>query len=405
MKFNRIPSTIVAALVLVVFVAPFSTSAADLGGDGWYDAGTYAADDGWYDVGTYASNDGWYDAGSYASDDWYDAGSDWYDAGYSDWYDAGYSDWYDAGYDYHTPSYSYGGSGGGFDWGCGSFCGGSSYSPPRYTPPVIKQPAYPSSNINTNTITNTNVNNVTNIDNSIRDSFNNYNSNNTSLVMATPQMPVVYNPPVTHHAAPYCYINNAQGNYGSGAYLAWSSVNAVSAYLSNVGSVGTSGSQTVYPGSGMTYTLTVYGHNGQSATCSTYVSGTAYVPPVVHQPYVALTQIPYTGFDLGPIGNAMYWVALMSFAVAGAYLVVYYLPGQAGRGGALAFATAMVPTRTQKPLPAVVAPKAPILVEKEAAEAAYVASVASIRKAGTTDTMAIIDRKDGSMPKIVIHRN
>lgn len=143
--------------------------------------------------------------------------------------------------------------------------------------------------------------------------------------------------------------------------------------------------------------MTVYGYNGQSATCSTYVAG--YVAPA---PYVSLTQIPYTGFDFGPVGNAMYWVSLLAFAAAGAYLMIYY------RGGALAFATAMAPVRKQKFAP-VVAPKAPILIEKEAALAAAEIKVqpvvAALRKvAGTIDTMAIVASKDGSMPKIVIQR-
>ena len=53
----------------------------------------------------------------------------------------------------------------------------------------------------------------------------------------------------------------------------------------------------------------------------------APVNPVVNpSPYVALTQIPYTGYDFGPFGNAMYWIVLAGFAIASAYLVVYYLP-------------------------------------------------------------------------------
>ena len=46
---------------------------------------------------------------------------------------------------------------------------------------------------------------------------------------------------------------------------------------------------------------------------------------------LALTQIPYTGFDFGVAGNALYWMGLLAFAVAASYLVLYY------KGGAVAF--------------------------------------------------------------------
>jgi hypothetical protein len=307
----------------------------------------------------------------------------------------------DTYYDYGCGSYCGGGS---YDYGCGSWCGGSTYTTPGcsfcggggYSTPRYSAPSS-SSYYNSNTVTNTNVNNInnTNIDNSINDSFNNYNSNNTSIVVSAPQTPVYTQP------APYCTITHAQyGGYGSGAYLSWTATNATSAYISQIGNVSVSGSQTVY-GSG-TYSMTVYGSNGQQATCATTIQNT-YTPPVYQQPYVSLTQIPYTGFDFGTFGNAMYWAALASFAIAGAYLMVYY------RGGALAFATAMVPARRQKFAP-IVAPKAPILVENEALAASrdevkVQPIVAALKKAaGTLDTMAIVTSKDGSMPKIIIQR-
>lgn len=426
---------VLTIFVIFMGVVVPSSAYADLWYDGGYDGGYWG--DGGYDGGA-LWDDGGYDGGywgdyGYDSGYWGDYGYDGYDAGYYG-YDAGYNGYdagyygYDAGYDYYTPSYSYGG-GYDYDYGCGSYCGGSygggnygmgysTWVPSVSTP--VRSTGGSSSYYNSNTVTNTNVNNVTNIDNSIRDSFNNYNSGNTSIVVATPQVPVVQTYP-----APYCTINHALAggsyNYGNNsAYLSWSSTNATSAYLSNVGSVETSGSRTVYPGHTTTYTLTVYGSNGTSATCSTTVQGytytppvqpPVYIPPVVQQPYVSLTQIPYTGFDLGPIGNALYWAALIAFAFAGSYLMIYY------RGGAFAFAGAMLPKRTQKPLPAVVAPKAPILVEKEALathessqtaliEARVAPIVASLRKAaGTNDSMAIVKANDGSMPRIVINRS
>lgn len=436
---NKSWAKVIALLIVAVFVFSIGSSVHADGSEEWGIIDTYYPESDWGIVDTYYDDSDWGIVDTYWGDDYgivdtyYD-----YDYGIVDTY---YPDYYgivDTYYDYGCGSYC--GGGYSYDYGCGfscysyslpgcSFCSGYSYSTPRYTPTYsVGQPARSSSSYFSNTNTNTNVNNITNIDNSINDSFNNYNSNNTSLVVATPQYPVVYTSP-----APSCTINHAlTGGYGyytvgTVAYLSWTSQNATSAFLSNVGSVGVSGSQNVYPGYTTTYTLTVYGANGQTATCATTVNVNTYVPPiqpptyippVVQQPYVALTQIPYTGFDFGPLGNMLYWLSLLGFAAAGAYLMVYYLPrlastsaalqrdgsGKAGRGGAFTLATAMIPARRK--FGPIVAPKAPILIEKETMEAAYVAPViAALRKAGTSDTMAIIKSTDGSMPKIVIERN
>ncbi len=233
---------------------------------------------------------------------------------------------------------------------------------------------------------NNNTNNNTNI------------NNNTAIAVAqvqisgqTTSQPTYPNYPT--YPAPYCTISHTQYNtsynYGSKQiYLTWTSSNASSAYLSGQGSVAVSGSQTVYSTSNQTYTLTVYGYNGQQATCQTTVYGTTYTPT----PYVSLTQIPYTGFDFGPFGNAMYWAGLISVALAGAYLAVYYVPSMSFAGS------------TRRAFAPVVAAKAPILVEKEAALEKVNPIVAAYRKAGTNDAMAIVKSMDGSMPKIVIER-
>jgi hypothetical protein len=269
-----------------------------------------------------------------------------------------------------------------------------SFASPSY--PVYNPPAKTTGgNSSVSNVTNTTITNVDNSikdsfnDYSINDSFNNYNSgnvivNSAPLTYATPQYPIVYTQP-----APYCHIYQASAASGYGVnafYLSWNSQNATSAYLSNVGSVNVNGTKTVWPTGSMTYTLTVYGSNGQSANCHTTVS--AYSAP-----YVSLTQIPYTGFDFGTFGNAMYWVTLAAFALGAGYLAVYYIP-------ALAFAGA----RSEKQYAPVVPAKAPILVEKEAAAVKIEPIINAIRKAGTLDSMAIVTSKDGSMPKIVIAR-
>jgi hypothetical protein len=49
------------------------------------------------------------------------------------------------------------------------------------------------------------------------------------------------------------------------------------------------------------------------------------LPHVGSQPlaYLYLSQIPYTGLDLGPIGTMLYWLALIGWALAFAYLVLF----------------------------------------------------------------------------------
>jgi hypothetical protein len=41
--------------------------------------------------------------------------------------------------------------------------------------------------------------------------------------------------------------------------------------------------------------------------------------------YVYLSQIPYTGLDLGPIGTVVYWTLLVLFCLAAAYLIIFSL--------------------------------------------------------------------------------
>jgi hypothetical protein len=353
----------------------------DLGGDmGGYD---YGFEDSW-------SNDQYYED-SWSNDEYYQ--DEWSNDEYyqDDWYDDEYyqDDWYDDEYYQDDYGYSGGGSSGGGSYGGGSmgcyWCGGgTTFKPTPVKPVTVSHPQYPVITTPT-TVTNNNTNNNTNV---------NVN-NNTAIAVAQVQIGSQQTsyPTTPTYPAPYCTINQAQygsyNNYGTNqVYLSWNSTNASSAYLSGYGSVAVNGSQTVYTSYTQTYTLTVYGYNGQQATCQTTVNVNTYVPPT---PYVSLTQIPYTGFDFGPFGNAMYWAGMIVFALAGAYLAVYYVPSLAFAGTKRAYAP-------------VVAPKAPILVEKEAALANVAPIVASLRKAGTADAMAIVKSVDGSMPKIVIER-
>jgi hypothetical protein len=98
----------------------------------------------------------------------------------------------------------------------------------------------------------------------------------------------------TNYDTPSCSIWASPSNvqYGGSSNLTWNSQNAISATLSNVGSVGTNGTYTIYPQGSQTYTLTVYGYNGQSAQCHTTVT-TQHVPPPYHNPPSCWISISY----------------------------------------------------------------------------------------------------------------
>lgn len=148
----------------------------------------------------------------------------------------------------------------------------------------------------------------------------------------------------SYYDKPGCSIYRER-TWDGGAILRWSSTDASSAYLSNVGSVALFGSYAVPASYDRTYTLTVYG-NGQSESCEVHVSGGTgsyhypqYTYPHYPQytqyptqyssayPYISLSQIPYTGVDLGAAGSILYFAALLSFALAGGYLMVYFNGG------------------------------------------------------------------------------
>lgn len=301
-------------------------------------------------------------------------------------------------------------------------------------------------NFNENIVTSTNTNTNTSSSNSNSTSnssvSNSGNStNNINVVVNVPQqapvtpvyqMPIIQYPiqyvypqqPTYTYQAPYCTLTIANNygsyNYGSNqAMLTWTSSYATSAYISpSIRNVNTSGSRLVSPGTNQIYTMTVYGQNGQSANCqATYYYTSTYVPPTTTPaPYVSLSQIPYTGFDFGPIGNAMYWVVLLGFAVAAAYLVVYY------QGGALALASEMV--RSASPKQAEVSGRrtsTTTVPERDIEEAPVAKAAAPIRdlpvdtpafnlpvaehRDVTHDSMDFYMSEDGSAPRIMITRN
>src|SRR5690606_32194001 len=129
---------------------------------------------------------------------------------------------------------------------------------------------------------------------------------------------------------------------GEDVRLSWETRNADSITINNgVGSVTpvSGGSVTVNRTRNTTYTATIEG-NGKTVDCSVSVSmrtttggGGGSRPRVIldsfipefEEPlaFVYLSEVPHTGLDLGPIGTVVYWLMLIGWSVALAYLVLF----------------------------------------------------------------------------------
>ena len=143
-------------------------------------------------------------------------------------------------------------------------------------------------------------------------------------------------------------------NSGDAVTLSYSGTNISTVFIDN--GVGTttsaSGNVTVNPTANTTYTGTFTATNGQVLTCTAGVtmntsggggggggggsSGgggggnhsshiTLDVLPGQVLGEVSLSQIPYTGLDLGPVGTAIYWLMLTIWSLAAAYLLLFVL--------------------------------------------------------------------------------
>ena len=131
---------------------------------------------------------------------------------------------------------------------------------------------------------------------------------------------------------PWCTITASSNSVGQGqnTVLSWTTSNNATSFTINpgVGSVSTgSGSRVVYPNTTTTYTGFVYGQNGQSATCQTVVG--AYAASNVslfQQPgdqplaFVSLNQVPYTGFEAGPVVTFIFWLVVAAWSFGLAYI-------------------------------------------------------------------------------------
>ncbi len=429
----------------------------DMGGynDGGYDMGGY--DDNGFDMGGY-EDDG-YDMAGYDQDDYCDCDydGDGYVEGeeYQEYYGGGSQGGGQGGGMPKFSMPSFGGGGGqsfsypksyGFPQTPTTFHA-PSYRAPTYPAPTYPAPQYPVytppappvtnnncvnnscnvTNTNINNVTNTNTNTNTNIDNSINNSVLNSGTiahsnlatgiDNIATVYPIEQAPVHY--PVQYiqphviqpqviHQKPYCtititnYSGGAYGAYGQNqlATITWTSSYATSGYISpSVGTVSGYGTMQVYPTNGQIYSMTVYGQGG-TAYCSTQPY---YVAPVVTYqnptPYVSLSQIPYTGLELGALGNALYWLTMVGFAAAAAYLVLYFNGGVA--------ATLGLRKQTQVALPkiSISHPATKHVATSTHAEhgAHAVLSPIQLETSRPVDTMQV-SVKEGETPRIVINR-
>ena len=117
-------------------------------------------------------------------------------------------------------------------------------------------------------------------------------------------------------SSPNCTLTTSQNyvNYGQSATLYWSNIYGAAGTITGLGGVPSTGSSVVTPAQSTTYTATFAGPGGND-TC--YASVAVAGGPAVS---VSLKDAPYTGLDLGPVGTALYWLALVLFCAGMAYL-------------------------------------------------------------------------------------
>jgi hypothetical protein len=101
---------------------------------------------------------------------------------------------------------------------------------------------------------------------------------------------------------PGCYIDVSPKNVGTGnAVLSWNAAGAYAATISGIGSVATSGTNAITPKHTTTYTLTAFGANGVTRTCST----TATVAGTI-DPYTYASNAYLNNYYNGAYSNSTY---------------------------------------------------------------------------------------------------
>lgn len=103
----------------------------------------------------------------------------------------------------------------------------------------------------------------------------------------------------SYSTAPTCTLDSTTTtSVGGQAQLYWSTNNATAVSISGIGSVATSGSYTIYPGSTTTYILTAYG-NGGSVNCTRTVTINSTYPNYYDVPTCSLTSTPAVVYNNG----------------------------------------------------------------------------------------------------------
>ncbi len=213
------------------------------------------------------------------------------DYGYSvDTPDYGYSvDTPDYGYSVDTPSsYDYGNS------SYGGYSSGGGYSYPTYSSPTYSSGSYSSPSYSYPTYSAPAYSAPSNV----------VNSGNTSVFAPTT---------ITDNGNSCTATNSCNTTYNGGNTTV--TTNNSTPIINNV----VTGGGSSYPVYTPVYTPTYYPTYTPTYTpVYTPQQTIAYNNPA---PYVTLAAVPYTGLDLGPFGEVIYWSLLVLFALAGAYLI------------------------------------------------------------------------------------
>ncbi len=178
------------------------------------------------------------------------------------------------------------------------------------------------------------------------------------------------NPPGGGGGGPVCSLTISPSSVvtGNSATLTWGGSSIQSVFINNgIGTTSSvSGSQSIQPAIGShTYTGTFIATNGQTLSCSASIEvtgggggggctsncggctsncgggggGGGTTPGIVlgmrtsAEPlaFVYLSQVPYTGLELGPVGTVLYWLAVIGWSLAAAYLILFVLLPYLGR--------------------------------------------------------------------------
>jgi hypothetical protein len=150
-----------------------------------------------------------------------------------------------------------------------------------------------------------------------------------------------------HQNGPSCTLDIHPDNIdrGDDATIRWTTDNATSFSIDHgIGNVHPvdEGSERISPNDDTSYTGTATAKDGRTATCRASINvdhnngggghhenndETLTGSPTNPNSYVYLSQIPYTGLDLGPVGTVVYWLGLILWCLALTYLALFkFLP-------------------------------------------------------------------------------